>query len=573
MKRKGFTLIELLAVIIILAIIALIATPIILNVIEDARKSAGKSEASMILSGINNYCATSEMKNQLDGSIDICNDTDGVTKEDVSQMVSLGNAKILEVEYSNGKVTKLKVKSNNYEIELQPDGSFSVNGETATPEDPVDPTPEEPEGKSLISTLLEQVGTKGLVQDENNSNIYYYKGNNEEVSNNYLWYGGHHWRIMEIDTSANTMLLISQQPLTSIQPSLNVWQTQEEYEASYINNWLNEYFYNTLADNVKNNIISNTFNVGIWNNVDEITTIQKVGLLDYDQYKRAGKTDSYLDIKDSFWLGNRDDEIFIEFVMDNGGYGSNYYPSFAFGVRAVIKIPDMIIAGGTGTLESNYEIGDKATNISESQIGEYVNVPYSGSDNACGTDNKCTFRIIGKDNDSVKIVLNGTLPDGSQFGPNNEITTTHPIYTKVNSFATGISNNYRYIGNKNFYVGGYSFSPSQGQNYETVKNATFSSNIGLITVGEMFSGNDIDLSTSNVKTFVDINTIENASSSNSCWTIAKDGDVGIRFIKESGELNFDAPPYVNGVRPVIFLKNNLTFTGGKGTAQSPYELS
>ena len=59
MRKKGFTLTELLAVIIILAIIALIATPIILNVIDDARKSAGKSEASMILSGINNYCATS----------------------------------------------------------------------------------------------------------------------------------------------------------------------------------------------------------------------------------------------------------------------------------------------------------------------------------------------------------------------------------------------------------------------------------------------------------------------------------------------------------------------------------
>ena len=39
MGRKGFTLIELLAVIIILAVVALIATPIVLDVIEDARIS------------------------------------------------------------------------------------------------------------------------------------------------------------------------------------------------------------------------------------------------------------------------------------------------------------------------------------------------------------------------------------------------------------------------------------------------------------------------------------------------------------------------------------------------------
>ena len=36
-KKIGFTLIELLAVIIVLAIIALIATPIIFNVIENAK--------------------------------------------------------------------------------------------------------------------------------------------------------------------------------------------------------------------------------------------------------------------------------------------------------------------------------------------------------------------------------------------------------------------------------------------------------------------------------------------------------------------------------------------------------
>ena len=38
MIEKGFTLIELLAVIVILAIIALIATPIVLNKSEDSKK-------------------------------------------------------------------------------------------------------------------------------------------------------------------------------------------------------------------------------------------------------------------------------------------------------------------------------------------------------------------------------------------------------------------------------------------------------------------------------------------------------------------------------------------------------
>lgn len=40
MKKQGFTLIELLAVIVILAAIALIATPLVLNIIERTEKGA-----------------------------------------------------------------------------------------------------------------------------------------------------------------------------------------------------------------------------------------------------------------------------------------------------------------------------------------------------------------------------------------------------------------------------------------------------------------------------------------------------------------------------------------------------
>ena len=52
MKNKGFTLIELLAVIVILAIIALIATPIILGIIKDAKEQSTKNSAYNYLDAV-----------------------------------------------------------------------------------------------------------------------------------------------------------------------------------------------------------------------------------------------------------------------------------------------------------------------------------------------------------------------------------------------------------------------------------------------------------------------------------------------------------------------------------------
>ena len=424
---------------------------------------------------------------------------------------------------------------------------------------------------SLISLLLEQYkegNEVGLVKDTTNTNLYYYTGTNEEVANNFLWYGGHQWRVLEFDNSAKTITLITQQPLTAIQPASAVWESEEAYNSSYVNTWLNDYFYNSLDSSVQANIQNSTFNIGIYTDVDEFTTTKKVGLLDQTQYERAGNTDSFLDIKDAWWLGNRYSLSRVRSLNNSGDLRSNL-PSISYGVRAVVKISDLTITGGDGTLTNNYQVSNKATNTSDIQVGEYINVPYKGGDNACGSDKLCTMRVVSKNANSIKVVLNGVLPTTDSASDN--ITTSDTIYTSVlNTFIANMDSTYITTGT--FGVGMY----ASGNSYTVPAATTISANVGLPTVGEMFSGNDIDLSTSSTKTFVDVATIENSTASSYYWTMNRYNSSSVRGVYFNGILNYNYPSSCYGVRAVLYLKSGtsaLTFTGGEGTPQNPYTLN
>ena len=282
---------ELIGVVIILALIALLAFPPLLNAIRRSRNELSEASKEILYSNTSSY--VSDNANDFPK---VEGNTFCITLETLAQKGYLSNnvydainsneiplTNMVEVKYEEGKF------------------NYNLNNECI-----------ESRQKKLIEILLEQYNpdsTTGLVQDETNPNIYYYTGTNEEVANNFLWYGGHQWRVIEFDTNANTITLISQQPLTAIFSASSVWPTQGTYESSYVNTWLNDYFYNSLDSSIQHSILDNTFNIGIYTDVDEITTIKKVGLLDEDQYNRAGGFDSYLDIKDSFWLGNRNSSI------------------------------------------------------------------------------------------------------------------------------------------------------------------------------------------------------------------------------------------------------------------------
>ena len=88
MNNKGFTLIELLAVIVILAIIALIATPIILGIINDARAEAKERSAELVYAGVE-YAYTTSLYKQVDGASVMTTPT----LDDINKNLTIDNMK------------------------------------------------------------------------------------------------------------------------------------------------------------------------------------------------------------------------------------------------------------------------------------------------------------------------------------------------------------------------------------------------------------------------------------------------------------------------------------------------
>ena len=78
MKKNGFTLIELLAVIIVLAIIALIATPIIFNVIENAKLKSLENSTYGVVDAVRMQYMENLM-NSADGTVDLSGDVKDIT--------------------------------------------------------------------------------------------------------------------------------------------------------------------------------------------------------------------------------------------------------------------------------------------------------------------------------------------------------------------------------------------------------------------------------------------------------------------------------------------------------------
>ena len=116
-KNKGFTLIELLAVIVILAVIALIATPLIMRVINNARKNSSKDNAYGFVKAVEFSVATNmtDEEENFDGNYTI--EGKSIKSE----------KKTLPVKYKGTPVSgELTIKNNTVESGIFKSGSYDV---------------------------------------------------------------------------------------------------------------------------------------------------------------------------------------------------------------------------------------------------------------------------------------------------------------------------------------------------------------------------------------------------------------------------------------------------------------
>lgn len=115
MKKKGFTLVELLAVIVILAIIAVIATPIILGVIEKSKKGAAKNSAQGYIEAVEKQIAINLLDEDTINEI-----TDGVytVNELTNKKVKVKGDKPSEgwVEIEKKQVVSYSIKIGEYVV-------------------------------------------------------------------------------------------------------------------------------------------------------------------------------------------------------------------------------------------------------------------------------------------------------------------------------------------------------------------------------------------------------------------------------------------------------------------------
>ncbi len=163
-KDKGFTLIELLAVIVILAIIYLIAAPIVLNVINDASESSKIRSKELYLRAVDEAIVRKNLTSNFNPSKCTVNDNGDITCDGIELVIEVTGEKPCKgtITYENGK-------------RISEDVAYCSGGNTSQEDNKNTSIANPPElMDSLTPVIYDEETGKWKVVDKTDSNWYNY---------------------------------------------------------------------------------------------------------------------------------------------------------------------------------------------------------------------------------------------------------------------------------------------------------------------------------------------------------------------------------------------------------------
>ena len=434
----------------------------------------------------------------------------------------------------------------------------------------------------ILTSINDSSNQVSVVED----GITYISGFKDDIDFNYVWYSGKLWRITAIYPDG-TMKMITDDAITTIEYGSNVNFYTDPSNSSYIYQWLNEDFLDTLY-NYENIIVTDAS----WNATQtdsestkptETTMVTApVGLLNsyeyYKSYENTSNSNGYLNIGYNWWLLNPSSSS--NWYVNDYGYVFNnplVTADTANGARPSINLQSGItINSGTGTRDDPYTIsGDKetvtanTTLLNTRQSGEYVN--FDGE----------LYRIVGIENNTTKLnkmdyvrdsdntVIEKNFSSSITFGSGN--SDTYWDYYLNNTWYNSINETY-----KNMLVEGtyYLGTVGRGISYKgaicaTVSNTvttadcektsnTWTGYVGLPRYGEMFASQQGS----------------GVSSSSYIWLINPSSSSSVWIVSYFGYAGGDNPSSVtHGARPSINLLSAVKITSGTGLKNDPFEIS
>ena len=306
--KKGFTLIELLAVIVILAIIALIATPIILGIINDAREESNERSVELYASAVRNGIAAYQLREG---------------KEVLPGTYNKDNKLPFEPEYDG------KVDCEN--VIISADGKVSldkctVNGGTKEYSYGI----EEETPVSKVCSIVQQDESKYSIGDVVTCNI------GETPDKFYV--------IADAELSASTIQMLTEKNIHTTEyrqsdsagtvafSSTNYWSSSvSSYPADV-------YDSNSLLYPIVNEYVS-YLNTKLTGATGSLLTFSQAENLDCSGDEHSCSSAPSWVYSTSYWVGSAYGTLSVWFVYSNGTFNyGNYGLSTSFGVRPVITI-------------------------------------------------------------------------------------------------------------------------------------------------------------------------------------------------------------------------------------------